>query len=104
MAKRSQSRSSQYRSSQFHQSQFKPSHFKPSQLYDWESEPVDERPSEFMPSTNYATLSGYHSSLDAPRRARRTSRFGLASVLVFALIVVAAGGWAIVKFAPLLRH
>jgi hypothetical protein len=79
--------------------------FKESQLYSWDAEPVDERPSEFMHSTGYATLSGYHSSLDAPRRiARRSSRFGLTSVLVFALIVVAAGGWAIVQIAPMLRH
>jgi hypothetical protein len=79
--------------------------FKESQLFSWDTEPVDERPSEFMHSTGYASLSGYHSGIEAPRRAaRRSRRFGLASVLVFALIVVAAGGWAIAQIAPMLRH
>jgi hypothetical protein len=88
------------------QSSFKTSsQFKQSQLYGWDNEPVDERPSEFMPSTGYATLSGYHSALDARRtRRHRGSRAGIAAVLVFALLAIVAGGWAIVKFAPLLRH
>ncbi|HKX41084.1 MAG TPA: hypothetical protein VJO99_08005 [Burkholderiaceae bacterium] len=78
--------------------------FKESQLYAWESEPVDERPSEFMSSTGYATLSGYHSAIGPVRRARRGSRFGLAGMLAFVLVVIAAGGWAIVKLAPLLHR
>ena len=79
--------------------------FKESQLYGWETEPVDERPSEFMPSTGYATLSGYHSAIGAHRPAKRAgSRFGLVSVLVFVLAVVTAGGWAIVNLAPLLHR
>jgi len=79
--------------------------FKESQLYNWDTEPVDERPSEFMHSTGYAALSGYHSNFDArPRTPRRSGHSGLIAVLVFALIVIAVGGWAIVKFAPLLRH
>jgi len=79
--------------------------FKESQLYSWDAEPVDERPSEFVHTTGYATLSGYQSNFDATRRApARRSYAGLVSVLVFALIVVAIGGWAIVKFAPMLRH
>jgi hypothetical protein len=36
---------------------------KTSQLFGWEQEPVDERPSEFMPSTGFGTLSGYHANL-----------------------------------------
>ena len=79
-------------------------HFKESQLYTWESEPVDERPSEFMSSTGYATLSGYHSAIDPVRRVRRSNRFGFAGMLAVALVFVAAGGWAIVKFAPLLHR
>jgi hypothetical protein len=79
--------------------------FKESQLYSWDAEPVDERPSEFMHSTGYATLSGYHSNFDTGRRATaRSSHSGLIGVLVFALIVIAVGGWAIVTFAPMLRH
>jgi len=79
--------------------------FKESQLYDWAAEPVDERPSEFMNSKSYASPSGYHSNFNtAPRAPARRSNSGLAGVLLFALIVVAAGGWAIVKFAPMLHH
>jgi len=79
--------------------------FKESQLYDWEAEPVDERPSEFMNSRSYAASSGYHSNFNTARRApARSGSSGLAGVLLFALIVVAAGGWAIVKFAPMLHH
>ena len=79
--------------------------FKESQLYSWDTEPVDERPSEFMHSTGCATLSGYHSNFDATRRTpARRSHAGLIGMLVFALVVVALGAWAIVKFAPLLRH
>lgn len=79
--------------------------FKESQLYSWDAEPVDERPSEFMHSTGYATLSGCHSNFDTGRRSTaRSSHSGLIGVLVFALIVVAVGGWAIVTFAPMLRH
>ena len=79
--------------------------FKESQLYNWDSEPVDERPSEFMHSTGYAPLSGYHSNFDnRPRTPRRSSHSGLIGVLMFALIVIAIGAWAIIKFAPMLRH
>ena len=78
--------------------------FKESQLYSWDAEPVDERPSEFMHSTGYATLSGYHSNFDTSRRTVRRPRSGLIGMLVFALVVIAVGGWAIVKFAPMLRH
>jgi len=79
--------------------------FKESQLYSWDAEPVDERPSEFMHSTGYATLSGYQSNFDATRRApARRSYAGLIGMLVFALIVIAIGGWAILKFAPMLRQ
>ncbi|HEY9029451.1 MAG TPA: hypothetical protein VIO33_03430 [Burkholderiaceae bacterium] len=78
--------------------------FKESQLYTWESEPVDERPSEFMSSTGYASLSGYHSAIDPVRRVRRGNRFGLAGMLAVALAFIAAGGWVIVRFAPLLHR
>ena len=80
--------------------------FKESQLYSWDAEPVDERPSEFMHSTGYAALSGYHSNFDAGRRApvRRRSYSGLVGMIVFALFVMLLGGWAIVQFAPMLRH
>ncbi len=36
------------------------SDFKPSQVYDWEVEPHDERPSEFAQSTGYRVHSGFY--------------------------------------------
>jgi hypothetical protein len=79
--------------------------FKESQLFSWDSEPVDERPSEFMHSKGYATLSGHDSSFDAQRPApQRGSHFGLPSVLLFALTSIAVGGWAIIQIASMLRH
>jgi hypothetical protein len=78
--------------------------FKQSQLYGWEEEPVDERPSEFMSSTGFATLSGYHPMMDPMRRARPRSRFGVGSMLVVVILFIALGGWAIIKIAPMLRH
>lgn len=111
------------RSSQFAaSSQFKPSQFKASQSYNWEDEPL-ERPSEFAASTSHAPLSdypsGYHSAespgprstLRAPREpvrrvpARRGGvGLGARSMLVFALLLLVAGAWAIVEFLPQLRH
>lgn len=77
--------------------------FKQSQLFGWDSEPVDERPSEFM-STGYSSLSGYHGIADAPHHRRRSSsRFGFKSMLAFSIAMIAAGGYALVKLAPLLH-
>ena len=78
--------------------------FKESQVFRWDSEPADERPSEFMHSTGYATLSGDHSNDTRRLAPQRSSRFGLIRVLVFALAIIALGGWAIVQIAPMLRH
>jgi hypothetical protein len=80
--------------------------FKQTQLYDWGAEPVDERPSEFMPSTGHASLSsGYRTAVGpAARRANRSSRFGLVSLLLFVLAVIGLGGWAIVTLASMFHH
>ena len=37
-----------------------PDMIKLSQIFSWDQEPVDERPSEFMDSTHLGALSGYH--------------------------------------------
>ncbi len=34
--------------------------FQPTAVYDWESEPKDERPSEFAPTTGYQLHSGFY--------------------------------------------
>jgi hypothetical protein len=78
--------------------------FKQSQIYGWESEPADERPSEFMPSTGYAMLSGYHDPAAARRAARRSSsRFGAKSLIAFSIAMLALGAYGLLKLAPLLH-
>jgi hypothetical protein len=76
---------------------------KPTHIYDWDSEPVDERPSEFMSSSGYSGVSGFYSTATAARQSPRRSRFGLASLFVVALAVLALGAFAMVKLAPYLR-
>lgn len=46
------------------------SDFKPSQVYDWEVEPHDERPSEFAQSTGYRVHSGFYVAPVATARRR----------------------------------
>lgn len=77
--------------------------FKASQIYGWDEEPVDERPSEFSSSTGYSVLSGYHPMNDPSRRRPRQSRIGFKTLLFFCAVVLALGAFAIVKLAPLLR-
>lgn len=77
---------------------------KQSQIYGWESEPADERPSEFTHSTGYASLSGYHDPAAARRAALRPpSRFGAKSLIAFSMAVLALGAYGLLKLAPLLH-
>lgn len=64
--------------------------FKPTQVFDWESEPRDERPSEFVPSTGYSALSGYHAMPDveaAPTRRPARAAGSHTAMWMVALIV-----------------
>lgn len=72
-------------------------------IYGWDEEPVDERPSEFMSTTGYSVLSGYHPMNDPVRSQRPKSRIGFKTLLVFCAVVLALGVYALVKLAPLLR-
>lgn len=72
------------------------------QHYGWEYETVDERPSEFMPTSGYAALSGYHSEVHSRRAAR--ARRGLWRLVLGCLMVLALGSWVLWELAPLLRH
>lgn len=76
---------------------------KPTQIYGWDSEPVDERPSEFM-ATGYSHLSGFHPQTEAPLQRRASARiFGLKTVLLVAFAVIGLGAIAIDRLLPLLR-
>ena len=74
---------------------------KPTQIYDWDIEPVDERPSEFMNSSSWSASSSFHPPVPVVRRP--PSRFGLAGVLIVALVLLGLGALAIAKIIPLLR-
>ena len=76
---------------------------KSSQIYGWDEEPVDERPSEFSSSTGCSVLSGYHPMNDPSLRRQSRSRIGFKTLLVFCVVVLALGVFALVKLSPLLR-
>lgn len=78
--------------------------FKTTQLYGWDSEPVDERPSEFMSSTGYATVSGWHSTAQATRQPPPRSRLAIASLILVVLTVLALGIFALAGLASLLHR
>ena len=75
--------------------------FKDTQIFDWESEPHDERPSEFAQSTGYSVLSGYHVMPDRPMRPQ--GKGGINLVVVIGAIVLALGAAAMYGFVHLLR-
>ncbi|MEP7099118.1 MAG: hypothetical protein ABI781_01325 [Burkholderiales bacterium] len=76
---------------------------KPSQIYSWDEEPVDERPSEFSSTTGHSLLSGYHPINEPARTLRARSRFGFKTMLVFCAVILALGVVVLMKIAPLLR-
>lgn len=77
---------------------------RPPARFDWDDEPHDAGPSEFMPSSGYAATSGYHAPHDlAHPRSARPRRRGAAVLVGFCLALLAAGGYALSQFAASLR-
>jgi hypothetical protein len=67
-------------------------HFKGTQVFGWESEPANERPSEFVQSTGYSALSGYYGMPDARATASRPpKRSGLGFLLFMCTAIVSFG-------------
>jgi len=78
--------------------------FKDTQVFGWETEPRDERPSEFVPSTGYSALSGYYAMPDARGRRPPPRRgHGPLLVLLASAAVVGLGAAALLGFLHLLR-
>jgi hypothetical protein len=74
-------------------------------VFGWDEEPADERPSEFMPSSGYSVLSGYHVPRDlSARTARRRNGHGLGfkAVVVVCVALLGACGYATLHVARLL--
>ena len=80
--------------------------FKDTQFFDWDTEPKEERPSEFH-STGFSTASGYYHSLGdatvAPRPRRSRSDGGHAPLIIGLLTVIAVGTVAVYWLAHWLR-
>ncbi len=74
--------------------------YKDTQVFDWQVEPHDERPSAFSQTTGYSLLSGYHVE---PVRETRQRQRSVAPVLVAAGLVVALGAGAMVGLVRLLH-
>jgi hypothetical protein len=87
--------------------------FKGVAIYDWESEPAEERPTGFDASTSFssstltssgfAPTSAYHSTLEARRRAARYRRRGSISVWLLACLVLAAATAGVVVLGRFLK-
>lgn len=77
--------------------------FKDSQVYGWDAEPKDERPSEFVPSTGYSALSGYYAMPDGGVRTVRRRSSGLMPILVVVGLVIGTGVAALLGFLHLVR-
>lgn len=74
--------------------------YKDTQVFDWEVEPHDERPSAFSQTTGYSLLSGYH--VEPVRESRRRHRSPVPALMAAGL-VVALGAAAMVGFVRLLH-
>jgi hypothetical protein len=78
--------------------------FKETQVFGWDHEPKDERPSEFVQSTGYSVLSGYYTLPDSAVAKRRQRRSGFNGVLIAALMAVGVGTAALIGFMQLLGN
>jgi hypothetical protein len=76
--------------------------FKDTQVFGWEVEPKDERPSEFVQSTGYSALSGYY-SMPEVRSRPPDRRSGISLVVVAGIVFVALGTAALLGFLHMIR-
>ncbi len=74
--------------------------FKQTQLIGWESEPSEQRSSEFVPSTGYSALSGRY-TVHEPRHKPKNK--GASSLLVVTGLIVSLGAVGMYWLAQLLR-
>ena len=77
---------------------------KPTQIYDWDAEPVDERPSEIMNHSGFSAASGFHAASTFTTPPQAKARLGMAVLLAAALAVLALGAVVIAKLVPLLQR
>jgi len=79
--------------------------FKSTQIFDWDSEPSVERPTDFGLSTGFSALSEYQSlperAVDAAQRRQRN--FGLAKLAFAAVLCLSLCAVAVSQMAHLLQ-
>ncbi len=76
---------------------------KKTQVFDWETEPADERPSEFVQSTGYSVLSGFHAAPPTRASTRQRSSGGINMLVVSAGVIIGIGALALVGFIHYMR-
>ncbi len=74
--------------------------FKETQLFGWDSEPSEQRPSEFAQSTGYSALSGYYA---VPESRRKPKAKGIGFLLVMSSLIVSLGVVGLYWLAQYLR-
>ena len=78
--------------------------FKDTQVFGWDSEPIDERPSEFVHSTGYSALSGYYSMPDTRGVASRPlKRGGVSFLLTVSAAIISLGALGMYCLVQVLR-
>ena len=79
--------------------------FKSTQVFDWASEPADERPTDFGRSTGFSVMSDYSALQPAPMsvRRRRQHRAGMAKLAIAAVMTLGMGVGALIMMGHLLR-
>jgi hypothetical protein len=80
--------------------------FKSTQIFDWASEPADERPTDFGRSTGFSALSGYHMLPEPSRlaeRRRREFRKGVAKLVAVSAVILGVSIAAMYEMAHLLK-
>ena len=84
----------------------RPPDFQKTYVFAWDEEPHDERPSEFVQSTGYSVLSGYHLPSDLNARAarrRKGSGLGFKGIVGVCLVLLGVSGFAIFEAMKFLR-
>ena len=74
--------------------------FKDTQLFGWDSEPSEQRASEFAQSTGYSALSGYYA---VPESGRKPKAKGTGFLMVVTALIVSLGAVDLYWLAQFLR-
>jgi hypothetical protein len=77
--------------------------FKSTQVFGWEAEPMDERPSEFIPSTGFSSLSGYYAMPPSKNYRSRTSARSALSTWLLAAAVLGTAAFGLFMMVRMLK-